>query len=83
MWCATTSEEKAKMLFNTFFPAPGSEKTNTGDSHNYPPNVFDFSPVTDEQIRRAIRKLNPFKVPGANGIPNAMIKQCSDTLLHS
>ena len=81
MWCATTSEEKAKMLFNTFFPAPDSEQANIDDSHDYPPNVFDFAPITDKQIRREIGKLNPFKVPGSNGIPNAMIKQCADTLL--
>ena len=69
------------MLFSSFFPASSSETRIPIDDLDYPPNMFDYQPITDEQIRRAIHKLNPFKAPGANGIPNIVIKQCADTLI--
>jgi len=81
MWEAVTNKEKADMLFSSFFPASSSETRIPIDDLHYPPNTFDYQPITDEQIRRAIHKLNPFKAPGANGIPNIVIKQCTDTLI--
>ena len=80
-WTASTNDEKAKILFDTFFPAPNKEQTTASNEPSYPNNVFEYEPITDKQIKRAVIKLNPFKVPGANGIPNAVIKQCTDILI--
>ena len=43
--------------------------------------MFEYEPITDEQIKRVVIKLSPFKAPNANGIPNAVIKQCTDVLI--
>ncbi|KAI0055116.1 hypothetical protein BV25DRAFT_1766066, partial [Artomyces pyxidatus] len=43
----------------------------------YPPEAFEFSPPTDEQVTRAIRKLKPYKAPGADGLPNAVWIRCA------
>jgi len=80
-WSATTNKQKAKMLFEMFFPAPSDEPVDTEDDHAYPPSTFKFLPVSNEQIRREIGRLNPFKAPGTNGIPNVVLKQCVDTML--
>ncbi|KAF8591798.1 hypothetical protein K439DRAFT_1290926, partial [Ramaria rubella] len=37
--------------------------------------------VSDTQITRAIRKLNPFKAPGKNGICNSVLINCADILI--
>ena len=66
-WSAMTNEQKVKMLFEMFFPVPSGEPVATEDDQVYPPSSFKFLMVSNEQIRRAIGRLNPFKVPGANG----------------
>jgi hypothetical protein len=39
----------------------------------YLPAKFTFVPISDAKIDRAIRRLNPFKAPGLNGISNAVL----------
>jgi ribonuclease HI len=80
-WAAESNEEKADMLFKTFFPETATNPDETPSDESYPPPAFDYEEISDGQIRRAIEKLNAFKAPGANGIPNAVIKQCADVLL--
>ena len=80
-WKAVTNREKADMLFSSFFPTPSSEPRIPINDQDYPSNVFGCQPITNEKIKQAICKLNPFKVPGTNGIPNIVIKQCADTLI--
>ena len=80
-WVADTNEQKSTMLYNTFFPKTREGPEEIPGDYEYPEPAFDFVPVTDEQIRRAVEKLNPFKAPGANGIPNIVIKRCIDMLL--
>ena len=67
-WTAGTNDEKAKILFNTIFPAPNEEQTTASNKPSYPNNVYKYEPIMDEQIKRAVIKLNPLKAPGANGI---------------
>ena len=68
------------MFFDTFFPATETHN-NIQPNFKYPPNAFELVPITIAQIKQAIDKLNLFKAPGPNGIPNIIIKQCTDTLL--
>ena len=79
---SSTNNDKAKMLFNTFFPALNEEQTTTSEEFIYPNNAFEYEPNLDEQIKRAINKLNPFKEPGANGIPNTVINSVLMNLSH-
>jgi hypothetical protein len=78
---AETNTDKADMLYGTFFPKPGNEVETIPAQFQYPTPAFDYQPITDAQIRRAIDKLNSFKAPGANGIPNIVWKQCANVLL--
>jgi ribonuclease HI len=78
---AETNREKEDLLFDTFFPEPNTNIESVPPDYEYPPPAFEYEPITDAQIRRAIDKLNPFKAPGENGIPNVLIKQCVDVLL--
>ena len=68
------------MLFDTF-PAPNKALTIASNELSYPNNVFKYELIMDKQIKRAVNKLNPFKAPGTNSIPNAVIKQCTDVLI--
>ena len=61
---ASMNDKKAKILFDTF-PAPRNEQTTASNEPSYPNNVFEYGLITDEQIKRAVIKLNPFKAPGA------------------
>jgi ribonuclease HI len=78
---AETNKQKEDLLFDTFFPKPSTDTERIPLNYEYPPPAFEYEPITDAQIRRAIDKLNPFKAPGENGIPNVLIKQCADILL--
>ena len=76
----TSNEAKSTALFNVFFP---NENTIPAppEQTDYPRAKFDLKPITDDQIRRAIKKLQPFKAPGPNGVQNIVYKECTDTLL--
>ena len=73
------NEGKSKLLHEAFFyqlPAnPGIDP-----SYQYPEPAFSFERITDEEIKRAIRKLSPYKVPGPNEISNSILTHCIDEL---
>jgi hypothetical protein len=76
-----TNEQKAEMLCNTFFPKTRGSMGAALTAHKYPTPAFEYQPVTDKKICRAVKKVNPFKSPGKNGIPNIVIKQSIDVLV--
>ncbi|KAJ3499955.1 hypothetical protein NMY22_g19430 [Coprinellus aureogranulatus] len=45
------------------------------------PEEFDVETVTDDDIREAIGKLQPYKAPGPNGISNSVFTHCADILI--
>ena len=71
-----TDEDKGKMLMETFFPVPPRPQDTTGDQRRRekqnadvaqsPP--YDLPPITDHEVQQAIRKANPRKAPGIDGI---------------
>lgn len=75
-----TNQSKAEAFFHSFFPKPLAQFTPFPKS-SYPPPKFSFPPPTNLQIQRAINKLQPYKAPGPNGIPNAVWIRCLDLLL--
>ena len=76
-WTAATNEEKAKMLFETFPTTCANDHHVPQADGKYPPPAFKFTQITNKQIHRAITHISPFKSPGANGIPNVLLKQCA------
>jgi hypothetical protein len=75
-----TNKQIAEMLFSTFFPKTRGSMGAALTAHKYPTPAFEYQLVTDKKICRAVKKLNPFKSPGKNGI-NTVIKQSIDVLL--
>ena len=75
-----TNEEKSKLLYETFFPR-SCNRTNAEASPDYPDPVCEFSPITDKQMTRTIRKLSPYKAPGLNGICNIVFIKNADILV--
>jgi len=77
---AESNEEKGRLLCKTFFPNIEREEVNQVDD-SYPIPKFAFTPLTDDQIYRVINRLGLYKAPGLDGIPNAMLIQCTDLII--
>jgi Reverse transcriptase (RNA-dependent DNA polymerase) len=76
-----TNEEKAKVFHNAFFATPDEPDSEEIEETDYPEPAFKFKPITDDQIKRAIACTSPYKAPGANSIPNIILKQCADMII--
>ena len=72
---ATTAEEKAEMLFQTYFPPPPTVDLTNIAGFSYPNPIEDGKPLRSREVRKAIKKTAPDKAPGPNGQPNRMIRQ--------
>ena len=57
---ASTNEEKGKMLYQLFFPKRAAPLVPV-QRDPYPQAKWDYTPTTDEQIHRAIRRMKPWK----------------------
>lgn len=73
----TSNDEKGKEFYDTFFLLPSTEPVPCGP---YPMPRFTFRPITDDQVRGAIRALRTLKAPGLDAIPNEVCRHCADTL---
>jgi hypothetical protein len=78
---ANCNQQKAESLRKVFFPNPPDADTNDipppdqdHDTH-YPAPVAFNSNITEQQIERAISKLNPNKALGPDGITNRILKK--------
>ena len=47
----------------------------------YPMPVFEFKQICDEQILRAIRRLQPYKASGLSDVVNVVLIKCVDQLV--
>ncbi|TFY54280.1 hypothetical protein EVJ58_g8956 [Rhodofomes roseus] len=72
--------EKSKILYDTFFP-PECPPPDIPPDHQHPPPLFSTRPVTDAQIHDTIRRLQPWRAPGPDGIPNDVYRHCADLLV--
>src|SRR5882724_10152602 len=77
---AETNEDKSRLLCTTFFPDIEREDMSQADN-SYPTPKFAFTPITDDQIYRVIKRLGPYKAPGLDGIPNTMLIQNADLIV--
>jgi hypothetical protein len=78
---AVDCSEKADVLHQEFFPPPPEVEPQAEDEDDVPAPFEPFRQVTDEQIHRAIRHMDPWKAVMAGDVPNAMIKKCADILV--
>lgn len=77
-----TNEGKANILGQGFFP---KKPQDTPDQDNEPPHQYEDPlepalPITAARVRHHIAKVAPHKAPGLDGIPNVVLKQCSDQI---
>jgi hypothetical protein len=70
---ARDNDSKAAMFHPLFFP-PGPEESSAPEDYEYQAPKWQYAPVTDEQIGRAIRKLKPKKGTRPFTIPNCVFR---------
>jgi len=73
------NEGKSKLLHEVFFYPP-PENFGVEPNYPYPEPSIDFEEVTEEQIVRVAKSLNPYKAPGINGISNSILTHCANSL---
>ena len=70
---------KSKLLHEAFFYQLLADPGINPNYHYLNP-TFKFERITDEEIKRAIRKLSLYKAPGPNKILNSILTHCIDEL---
>jgi hypothetical protein len=78
----TENQEKAHVLHKEFFPPPPpvNPALHENTDGEYPEDVEAFSEITDEQIQRAITRMESWKAVMKGDIPNHAVKVCSKVL---
>ena len=76
----TTNKEKAT-AFNQSFFLPKPSVTSLPDNPKYLARVRYKFKLSEVQLRRQISRLQPYKVPGEDGIPNVVLKQMTDLIV--
>ena len=72
--------EKAEVLRQSFFPPPLQADLSDIEGYQYP-QPTECPDITEEEIRRVVRRASPNKAPGADGIPNGILHLTLDILL--
>ena len=70
---------KSKALHEVFFYQPPEDFGVDPDYHYGDPTI-GFEEVSNEQIARVAKGLNPYKAPGLNSISNSVLTHCADLL---
>ena len=72
------NEAKANIFARTFFPPPPPLQEQ--EEHQYPEPLPDPPQINEEQVKRHIAKLSPYKAHGPDGIPNIVLQKCVDII---
>ena len=75
----TSNAEKSAVLAESFFPPPPPTPSIPDTCYPRPANIFRF--FSPDQIRKVAKKLDPYKAPGPDGIPNVVLKKSMDILI--
>ena len=70
---------KSKLLHEAFFYNPPAD-TGIDPNFQYPEPAFEFERIMDDEVKRAIKKLSPYKAPGPNEISNSILTYCVNEL---
>ena len=71
---------KSKLLHETFFYEP-SQEPGINPDYQYSEPAFKFEEIRDDKVKRAIKKLKPYKAPGLNKISNSVLIHCINELI--
>jgi hypothetical protein len=76
---AETNQEKVNLLRQVFFPPPPvADLSNITGSNPSPSGQILFPPVSQQEVRDAIKRAPPDKAPGEDGIPNRVWRMLAD-----
>ena len=70
------NEGKSRFLHETFFYEPPQEP-GINPNYQYPEPAFK---IRNDEVKRAIKKLKPYKAPGLNEISNSVLTHCINEL---
>ena len=70
---ATTPIEKAHIFRKTFFPTPPEAELEDFHEMEYS-NQIQLPPITEREIKDALRAASPLKAPGPDGIVNKVLQ---------
>ena len=76
---ATDNRHKSTLLFKSFFLLQGVN-LHQDPARIYPPPIFEFEPISDQQIAQVIAKMSPYKATGPSNLSNAVLTHCADLL---
>jgi ribonuclease HI len=77
---ACTNEEKGKLLYQLFFPKRTAPPVPV-QREPYPQAKWEYTPTTDEQIHRAIKRMKPWKATRSGTVPNAVFVYARELLV--
>src|SRR6266404_2197858 len=77
----STNTSKSVALAKTFFLRKPQQTDSITEDANLPLPICKTNPITKDQIRKHIARLQPFKAPGSDGIPNIVLIKCADILV--
>ena len=75
-------EEKAEVLYQSFFPPPPQADLSDIEGYQCPASI-ECPDITKAEVEIAVRTAPPNKAPGADGITNDILQQTLDILLPS
>ena len=78
---ATTNAKKSQLFYEAFYPEKPAQQPQESQSFVYPPNRWRFTPITDDQISRAIDNMLPYKATAPGTAPNCVLKETKDMIL--
>src|SRR5271168_2977524 len=73
------NRSKSKALHEVFFYQPPAA-FGVDPGYHYDDPTIEFEEVTNDQISRVAKGLNPYKAPGLNSISNSILTHCADLL---
>ena len=73
------NQGKSKALHEVFFYQPPAN-FGVDPNYHYEDPIMGFEEVSNEQIARVAKGLNPYKAPGLNSISNSVLTHCADLL---
>ena len=76
----TTNEEKVAAFHRSFFP-PKPAVTSLPNDPDYPARVKYKFWLLETQLSQQISRLQPYKAPGEDGIPNVVLKQTAKLII--
>ena len=77
---AVSNEDKSNILAKALFPPPPDTPIVPATCYPKPADEY-FHFFTRHQIKSAASKLEAYKAPGPDGIPNVVLKQCINILI--